>query len=212
MKKTLLITILLSLEFFISCSKSINYIIETDIAQISINASKNGLTVEEDRNLGSLIFDSIKKNTIGKTLPNVTVTNLLQQKLNLIKELDKVNNNFILVSSDIYCGFGLDCISNLFPKAYKLFSDENKDIPAFCLLKRTEFDTKDSLKLIKTMNELNPFYTSIYIIEDKEARKLNLNINPTRFYVNKNMIVTNIAYGIPIVEDLYKEMIQNTKR
>ena len=193
------------------CNKPNNFIIETDIEKITLNASKNGLTVEENERLGLLIVDSLKKNTIGKTLPNIIVSNVTNQKLNLLDELDKVNHNFILISSDIYCGFGLECISNLFPKAFEKFSSKNKDIPAYCLVKRTESDISDSVRFYKTVNELNPYYTAIFIIEDKEANKLNLGMNPTRLYLTEQNVVTNITFGINVDGDLYDEIEQNIK-
>jgi hypothetical protein len=89
---------------------------------------------------------------------------------------------------------------------------KNKDIPAFCLLKRVEYDAKDSVIFNKILNEINPYYTSIYVIEEKEARKLNLNYNPTRLYVSKQKIVTNIIFGVDIAGDLYEEIEQNINR
>jgi len=212
MKKTYLVVFCLSLGLLLACNKRGNFIIATDVEKIVLNASKNGLTVEEGSRLGVLIHDSIKKNTIGKTLPNVLVSNLSHEKLNLFDELDKGNNDFILVSSDIYCGFGLDCISNIFPKSFKKFRAKNKDINAFCLIVRTEYDKSDSSRFNETINELKPLYNSIYIIEEKEIRKLNMYASPSRLYVTKDMVVKNITFGINIMTgDLYEEIEQNAK-
>lgn len=199
----------LALALLLSCNEPDSFIIETDVEKIVLNASKNGLTVKENERLGAFIYDTIKINTIGKTLPPVTVSNLSHQKLNLYDELKKEKNDFILVSSDVYCGFGMDCILNIFPESFKKFIAKNEDTKAFCLLKRTESDKKDASKFNRTINELKPLYNSIYIIEEEEARKLNMNGNPARLYVSKDMVVKNITFGITMTGDLYQEIEQN---
>jgi hypothetical protein len=211
MIKNILIAFGLTLGLLISCNKPDNFIIGTDVEKIVSNASKNGLTVEANERLGLLIYDSIKKNTIGKTLPDMLVRDLSHQKLNLIDELKKEHNDFILVSSDIYCGFGMDCILNIFPESLKKFRAQNEDIKAFCLLKRTAADNGDSVRFNKTINELIPLYNSIYIIEEKEVSKLNMHVNPSRLYVTKDMVVKNITFGITMTGDLYEEIEQNAK-
>jgi hypothetical protein len=200
-----------TLTLLLSCNEPDSFIIETDVEKIVLNASKNGLTVKENERLGAFIYDTIKTNTIGKTLPPVPVSNLSHQKLNLYDELKKVKNDFILVSSDVYCGFGMDCILNIFPESFKKFSAKNEDTKAFCLLKRTEADNGDSVRFNKTINELIPLYTSIYIIEEKEVSKLNIHANPSRLYVTKDMVVKNITFGITMTGDLYEEIEQNEK-
>ena len=165
--KTKYLILYLSFGLILSCNKPDNFIIETDVEKIAVNASKNGLTVEENGRLGLLIHDSKKKNTIGKSIPPVYVMNLSYQKVNLLDELGKVNDDFILISSDIYCGFGADCMRNIFPKSLIKFRANHKDVKAFCLLKRTESDLSDSIEFINTIEELKPLYNSIYIIEEK---------------------------------------------
>jgi len=211
MKKNSIISFCLSLGLILSCNKPDNFIIETDIEKIAINASKNGLTVEQNGRLGLLINDSVKKNTIGKSLPVVFVSNLSHQKVNLLDELEKVNSDFVLISSDIYCGFGGDCLRNIFPLSLKKYRANYKDIQAICLLKRTESDISDSINFIKTIQELKPLYNSIYIIEEKDANRLNMNANPTRLYVTKHLVVKNIKVGINLTGDLYDEIVQNVK-
>jgi len=208
--KTRLILICLLLAILFSCKRTNPFIIETDIERISTNSIKNGLTIKENENLAKLIVDTLRKNTIGKVLPGVMVTDLSNQKLNLLDGLDKLNGNFIIISSDVHCGFGLDCMTNLFPEALKQSKAHNMDIETVCLLKKTEFDIKDSIKFIKTLKQIKPFYQTIFIIDERLAGKLNMSINPTRLYVNKNMIVSNIEFGIPMVAELYHEIEQNT--
>ena len=185
MKKIHVIFLFLLLGLILSCNRPDNSIIETDTEKIIVNASKNGLTIEETGRLSLLMNDSVRKNTIGKKLPNVIVTNVSHQKVNLLDELYKINNVFVLVSSDIYCGFGADCMRNVFPESLKKYRAKNNDIQAICLLKRTESDKNDSIEFNKTIKELMPLYNSIYIIEEKDANRLNMIGNPTRLYVTK---------------------------
>jgi hypothetical protein len=55
MKKNYLIALCLSFGLILSCNSPKNYIIATDVEKIALNASKNGLTVEENGRLGLLI-------------------------------------------------------------------------------------------------------------------------------------------------------------
>ncbi|ESU22936.1 hypothetical protein FLJC2902T_32420 [Flavobacterium limnosediminis JC2902] len=206
-KKILTLNLLFWLT--ISCNKYDNPIIEIDTAKIRLEAAKNGLTVEENEKLNILLNDSVIKNTIGKTLPNIVVRNIANQKKNFLDELDKFDNDFILISSDVYCGFGIECITDIFPKSYKKFSTENKRVPVICLIKRTADDIKDSEAINKTIEKIKPFYNSIYIVDEKETNKLNMFVNPSRIYVTKNMVVKNIKFGIDISGDLYEEIKQN---
>ncbi|ESU27126.1 hypothetical protein FLJC2902T_22350 [Flavobacterium limnosediminis JC2902] len=192
-----------------SCNKHGNNIIEIDPDKIRSNASKNGLTVEENEKLNMTIDDSIKKNTTGKTLPNIIITDISYQKKFFLDELDNIDGDFILISTDVYCGFGLECLIDIFPKSYKKFSKENKSVPVICLIKRTEDDINNLKRINKTIDEIKPFYDSIYIIDEKEANKLNMLVNPSRLYVTEEMVVKNIKFGINLSGDLYDEIRQN---
>jgi hypothetical protein len=209
MKKTALIIAGFFLLLSISSNRSKNYVVATDIEKIATSFNGNGLTEEESIKQDKIRLDSMLKNTIGKSIPEIEVTTLSNQKLILGYEFA---GNFIIVSCDAYCGFGLECITDLFPKAITKFNKNNKAIPVICLLKKTENDKSNSMRFNNTLKELKRLYQTIYIIDEKEAGKLNLLINPTRLYVNKDRIVTNMEFGIPTVEELCDEIKQNTEK
>jgi hypothetical protein len=195
----------------ISCSKRENTIIEIDTDKIILEASKDGLTEDESEKLNIVLYDSIMKNTIGKNIPNIIMYDIANQKKSILTELDKIDSDFILVSSDLYCGYGTECITDVFPKSYKKFSQEHGHILVICLIKRTEDDINDSGTIKKTIDNIKPFYNSIYIIDEKEASKLNMYANPSRLYVTKDLVVKNIKFGMDLSGDLYEEIKQNIK-
>ncbi len=124
MKITIFIIECLLIGFLFSCKRPVNYIIQIDTGKIVLDAAKeNGLTVEQSQSMGVLVRDSIEKNTIGKRIPDIIITNESSKKYNLRNEISK---NTIIVISDIYCGFGLDCLSNIYPKVSKKLTDNNK--------------------------------------------------------------------------------------
>jgi hypothetical protein len=207
MKNTTTVLVYIFLCFATACNQAPGYIVETDISKISTDASKDGLTVEENMNFGSFVTDSVKKNTIGKSLPDITVTDLSNRKLKL---RDKISVNCIIISSDIYCSYGLDGLSAIFPKAIKMLDKQLMNTQVICLLKKTHKDDANPELFNNVIKELKSSYSAIYIVDKRDAGKLNLCINPTRLYLNKHKVVTNIELGLPSLEELYKEIKQNT--
>jgi hypothetical protein len=207
MRNTTIVLVFILLCFATACNQAPGYIVETDISKISTDASKDGFTVEENRQFDLFVTDSVKKNTIGKSLPDIIVTDLSNRKLKL---RDEISGNCIIISSDIYCSYGLDGLSAIFPKAIKMLDKQLINTQVICLLKKTHEDVANPELFNNVIKELKPSYSVIYIVEKREAGKLNLCINPTRLYLNKNKVVTNIELGLPSPEELYKEIKHNT--
>jgi hypothetical protein len=189
-----------------SCDSNNNYIVPFNSEKAYEEAAKNGLTQEESDKISESIYDSIITNTVGKSFPSIKVTNLTNKETNLADELKDYS---IIVSSDLYCGYGKECLMNTFPNSLKKI--KNKKIHTICLIKNNETSLEDSIIFKQQIEKLNTLYSSVYYINEKEADKLNLYNNPSRLYINNQKTVCYIAVGLPMIGDLYDEIRLNVK-
>jgi hypothetical protein len=206
MNRTNLIIVIFIFGILTFCSEPKNYIIETNIQSLKVDSTK-AQTVDESQKASNDFFIRVLKNTIDKSIPPTIIISSKGDKIDLIDILKKET---IIISSDIYCGFGLEGLTNDFPKAIKQLDKESRNFDIVCLLKRTQLDLENPEKFNKTLKELKSYFQAIYIIEEIDALKLNLFANPTRLYVNKNQIVTNVGLGISTIESLLNEIKLNT--
>lgn len=187
-----------------SCNS--NYIVPFNSEKTYEQAAKNGLTEQESIKLSELIHDSIITNTVGKDFPNIAVTNQDNKEINLADELKDYS---IIVSSDLYCGYGKECLMNTFPNSLKKI--KNKNIHTICLIKKSDESNEDIKTFKSQIEQLKALYSSVYFINEKEADKLNLYNNPSRLYVNNQKTVCYIAVGLPMIGDLSDEIRLNVK-
>jgi len=189
----------------ISCQHAYTYIIETDINKLAPDR-KNGETIIQSNEKARKFFDEVTNNTVGKMIPHLKITDTLGNKKDL---QDVLSGKTIIISSDLYCGFGEEGLLNDFPKAMKRIGAEKNHLRIICLIKKQQDDEENPKRLINTLKELNRYYTDIYIINELESRKINLFANPTRLYINKDKVVTHIALGISTIELLESELREN---
>ena len=189
-----------------SCSNTINYIQPVDL--LSIIDTSSSQTVKENSNDGWIIQHAIKENTVGKKLPTTIIINRAGEKIDLVKLIKKPT---LIISSDAYCSFGLCGLLEDMPKALEEINYDSKQFEIIVLLKRTEYDKNDSSTLNKTLNELYSVYEHVYLIEDKDARLINLIGAFDRLYVNKKSVVTYSQTGLPMIKGLLiNELKTNT--
>jgi hypothetical protein len=189
-----------------SCNSNSNYIVPFNSEKAYEEAAKNGLTQEESDEISESIYDSIIANTVGKSFPGIKVTNLTNKEINLADDLKDYS---IIVSSDLYCGYGKECLLNTFPNSLKKI--KNKNIHTICLIKKNDESVEDTKTLKLQIEQLKALYSSVYFINEKEANKINLYNNPSRLYINNQKIVCYIAVGLPMIGDLYDEIKLNVK-
>lgn len=194
------------LGFLIFCSKPKKYIIETNTQALMIDSTK-AQTVDETQKISNDFFTKALNNTIGKSIPKTTIISSNGDKIDLLGVLKEET---IIIASDIYCGFGLEGLTNDFPKAMEQINKEGQKIDIVCLLKRTPSDIEKPKEFNAMLEQLKSHFQKIYIIEEIDARKLNLFANPTRLYVDKNQMVTNVGLGLSTIDGLINEINRNT--
>lgn len=167
----------------------------------------NGETEKESHRKFQEFYKELLSNTINRTIPNVEILNLEGEKMNL---RDILIDETILISSSIHCGWGLEGLTNDFPNAIKELGKDSLNFNVICLLKREKSDI-DQPKFKETLNELIQIYESVYIIDESEARKINLFSDPVRFYINGEKVVKHIGTGVSLIENtLLNEIKENT--
>lgn len=207
MKLKIYIRTFLTVLVLASCTRVENYVIETDFSQL-IPDTINGETEKESQVKSRGFYKLLLLNTIDKTIPDTEIFTVNGKKLNL---RDVLNTKTIIISSDNHCGWGLDGLTNDFPKALKKLQNEISDVKIICLFKREKTDIENSVSFDKTLNELKLIYETVYIIDVNQAYKINLFPNPTRLYVNENKVVTHIGVGTSLIENsLVKEIKEHT--
>lgn len=198
---------LVLLLFAISCTTPPAIIIPTDFDSIYAGIDKDGVTVEEVDSLDLKVGRLLENNTEGKKLPDVKVMDLENRGVNLP---DQINAETIILSSDIHCAMAFECLSNEYPKAMKMFGKNHQLPPTICLVIKTEYDDENEGKFNTAVAKLKPYYQKLYIINENEARKINLHYVITRLYLNKEKVVENMEFGAWTAEKLDKEFSQNS--
>src|SRR5690348_7359474 len=102
-----LITCVAFLGFAISCKPTPATITPFDFEAIFATANANGVTVKEADSLSFLVAGLLQKNTEGKKLPALKITDLKNRETNL-QEL--ITGETIILSSDIHCAMAIECL------------------------------------------------------------------------------------------------------
>ncbi len=206
MKLNNYIKIILTVLVLTSCARTENYVIETDFSQLMPDTI-NGETEKESQAKSQEFYNLLLSNTISKTIPDIEIFTVDGKKLNL---RDVLNTETIIIAGDNHCSWGLEALTNDFPKVLKKLKSEISEIKIICLFKREKSDIENPVAFDQTLNELKMIYETVYIIDYNQAYKINLFPNPTRLYVDKNNVVTYIGIGTSTIENgLLEEIKEN---
>ena len=197
MKIKSIISVLIFGSLLFSCTDNEKYIIQTDYSQL-LPDTINGETVMESNNKNKKFIENLISNTVDRAIPSIEIFTVEGERLNLRSIIQKET---IIISSDIYCGWGLECLTNDFPKAIKQLQNSLENIDIICLLKRQNSDIENPEAFNQDINDLKLIYEKVYIIEENEAGKINLFPNPTRLYINSNKFVKYIGFGTSLIEN-----------
>lgn len=174
-----------------ACKYSNNEIIPTDIEPYKNAVVTND---EEAIELGVKFREECQRNTIGRTLPSITVTDIEGKKHDLRKMISR--ESIVIAGSDLE-GYGKEEFVSSFPETIRSLEDIPGEFDVFCLV----IDGGDNGQII---TELLPNYRNIYIISGDEAAKLNVFSNPTKLYLNKEKTVVHYAMGY-VIENQYRQ-------
>ena len=177
-----------------ACKSSNNEIVPTNIEPFKQTVVTSD---EEAIELGVRFREECLKNTIGKTLPSITVNDTEGKRHDLSKLITR--ESIIIAGSNLE-GYGKEEFVSSFPETIRAIEDTPGDFDVFCLI----IDSGDPDDNAMLEAELLPNYRNIYIISGDEAAKLNVFSNPTKLYLNKEKTVVHYAMGY-VIEDQYRQ-------
>ena len=196
---TTLIT--LALLFFISCQNSNNYIIPVDYEKLYEGVSSQ--TEQEGSELAWQIMQAHWNNTVGKEIPDIKVQGTDGKSYKLKKLLKR---GTIIIFSTPNCGWGEEEAEKEFPALCHEISDELEDIDIFCLIENDK--SYDQQKVSDYAWTLQKEYSKVYLIEQKDAQKINLNASPTKIFINAEQIVVYMQLGYAMGADAQINIIR----
>ena len=189
------------LTAFASCNRENNYIIPVDYEKYYEGVTS--LTEKEGQKLDQKIMMDWYNNTMGKEIPDINVKDLNGKTVKLKKWLKKET---ILVFTDTHCGFGAEEVEKEFPMAISNMKDEIDGIEILCLVE----DAEDSApgKALNYAKSLQGSYNNLFIIDQKDALRMNLTGSPTKFYIDKDQIVRQVHMGFAMNQEQREESIR----
>ena len=186
---------------FASCNRTSNYIIPVDYEKYYEGVTS--LTEKEGRALDSIIMMDWYNNTMGREIPDINVKDLNGETVKLKNWLKRET---ILVFTDTHCGFGKEEVEKEFPSTISNMKDELEGIDILCLIEDAEdSEPNEALDYAKS---LQGSYNNIFIIDQKDALRMNLTGSPTKFYIDKDQVVRLFHMGFAMNQDQREESIR----
>lgn len=131
------------------------------------------------------------RNTVGKEIPDLKVTDMNGQSLRLKNILE---TETIIIFSAHNSSLGKTDVETDFPAIIRSLSEEIEGISVVCLIENSkDYDQK----IIEDYAwKLQAEYSKIYYIDTQDAAKMNLITCPTKLYINKKQIVADLQMGV----------------
>lgn len=186
---------------FASCNRTSNYIIPVDYEKYYEGVTS--LTEKESRALDSKIMMDWYNNTMGREIPDINVKDLNGKT---VKIKNWLKRETILVFTDTHCGFGKEEVEKELPSTISNMKDELEGIDILCLIEDAEdSEPNEALDYAKS---LQGSYNNIFIIDQKDALRMNLTGSPTKFYIDNDQIVRQVHIGFAMNQEQRKESIR----
>ena len=186
---------------FASCNRTSNYIIPVDYEKYYEGVTS--LTEKESRALDSKIMMDWYNNTMGREIPDINVKDLDGETVKLKNWLKRET---ILVFTDTHCGFGKEEVEKELPSTISNMKDELEGIDILCLIEDAEdSEPNEALDYAKS---LQGSYNNIFIIDQKDALRMNLTGSPTKFYIDNDQIVRQVHIGFAMNQEQREESIR----
>ena len=186
---------------FASCNRTSNYIIPVDYEKYYEGVTS--LTEKESRALDSKIMMDWYNNTMGREIPDINVKDLDGET---VKIKNCLKRETILVFTDTHCGFGKEEVEKELPSTISNMKDELEGIDILCLIEDAEdSEPNEALDYAKS---LQGSYNNIFIIDQKDALRMNLTGSPTKFYIDNDQIVRQFHMGFAMNQDQREESIR----
>lgn len=206
MKIRVILSIILLEIIVLSCDSPTNYIIPIDFDKYE-NEVVPGLTQEGVNAIQRRRMEEVQENSIGKELPNILIKD---QENNEIELKSVLNEKTLIALTDVHCGWGMEGLTNDLPKALEKLESENRYLKTICLVIKTDSDYESPERFDASLDELKKYYSDLYIIDEKDSKRLNVYANPTRLLIHNNKLI-HIGIGVSSLEGQYEELDKMVK-
>lgn len=194
------------------CQSSPNYVIPVDLKkyenEMNVRVKKQGLTRDDMNEMTGREMKEVMANTVGKTLPEITVRSLTGEELSL-KSL--IREKSLLNFTDAHCGPGCESTISFLPRVIQQLRSEKVNINVCCIIVKMPVDGENPSALNNLLNECKLLYNNIFLMEEGESLKLNVIGSPARMIVETDLIIKHFAFGSSPAQELYKELRANFK-
>ena len=206
MKINLVLSIILLEIIVLSCDSPTNYIIPVDFDKYE-KEYVPGLNQEGVNAIQIRMREEIKENSIGKELPNILIKDQDNNEIELKRLLSEKT---LIALTDVHCGWGMEGLTNDLPKAMEKLESENRYLKTICLVIKTDSDYENPELFNTYRDELKKYYSDLYIIDEKDSKRLNVYANPTRLLIHNNKLI-HIGIGVSLQGGLYEELDRMVK-
>ncbi|MDZ7740687.1 MAG: hypothetical protein U5Q03_02785 [Bacteroidota bacterium] len=182
-----------------------------EIDPVALPEPQTGMTLSESNQLLSDYYQEVINHTVGRKLPDIRISDSHGKQFQLRELISKKN---LILISDAFCSFGAEGLSNDYPKALQKIREEHPELEfdVFCLLVKPQNDEEYPERFRRLAEEVEPHFPDYYIISEEQARSINYLGGPTRYFVNKEGIVTNMGAGISLIEGrIFRVLLQNLR-
>lgn len=183
----IVITIFIA-ALLVGCNRNDNYIIPVDYEKLFESVSSQ--TEQQGSERTFQIMQAHWDNTVGKEVPDIKVKGTDGKSYKLKKLLKQGS---IIIFSTPNCGWGEEEAETEFPALCHEISDELEGIDIFCLIENDK--SYDQQKVSDYAWALQKEYSKVYLIEQKDAQRINLNASPTKLFINEEQTVVYMQLG-----------------
>ncbi|MDX9906856.1 MAG: hypothetical protein RBS55_09745 [Bacteroidales bacterium] len=186
----------------LSCRIHSDFIIPYDIEK-NFPDSKGGLTQEQVNEHFRNSYNTMKAGTEGKKLPPTFVFDTNGQKIKLNDLIDQAT---LIYGTDSHCGWGLVVLESDLPAALEKLQRDSVDLFTIALLVREKTEREESIRCAEIVSENKDKYEHFYIIDRKQAEKLNI-MSATKMLIDSNQRVVYWNVGASIDPNrIYEEL------
>lgn len=160
--------------------------------------------MEECREIDKSYYEALQQGIIGKEIPNISVSDLNGKSIRLKKLLKKET---IIIFSAHDSSWGKEDAETAFPQVLRKLGEEAEGIDIICLVENCQ--NYDPQVVNDYAWHLEAEYSKVYLIDVKDARRMNLSVCPTKFFINGKQIVVDYHLGYTMEEAAREQIILN---
>ncbi|MBS4058827.1 MAG: hypothetical protein KG029_00355 [Bacteroidetes bacterium] len=212
MKQFAKIIILISVMFS-TCKNENNYIIPADFGVLFPDSTQisKGITEKEQQKITAQFIKTLRDNTIGYKIPDLSINDIEGRTTNLKNHLSGIR---LIIMSSLTCAWNMKGLLVDFPKTNQQINNPISPNEIILLIQKEDNEYFNQ-QYMNNIEDIKKQYSKIYLIDSLQSIKINM-FGLTRYYITEDKIVRDIGRGTAINTDnlkyeLEKNSIANTQ-